>query len=373
MANAVGGLLRRPGSAVALADFPGVQIDDERLSAVLPEDARPLVLYAGAIHLEGPVWQPAARRLLWSDVPNRRLLAWRDDGRVEAVIDPTRFMNGNALSNDGSLVHCEHGRRCVSRSAADLQGEPEPIVTHFESRRLNSPNDVAVAPDGSIWFTDPIFGIVMPSQGEGLAEPELGHRSVYRFDLKTGTLGRMADFEQPNGLAFSPDGRTLYVSDTSRALGDAPGFSAGANHHVEVFDVGADGALSNRRFFCNTDHGCPDGLLVDPRGWLWVSAADGVHVWSADRRKLGFLPLPSVVTNLTLGGDDGRRLFITATKAPACSRSGVVIGAVSRSPIDANARRDRRPARARPARQTTRVAAASLTATSPHVLLCGRR
>ena len=305
-------LMRRPGPPVEALSFPGVQIDDERLMTALSPDARLLKLYEGAVHGEGPVWQSAFNRLLWSDVPNRRLLAWREDGQVDAAIDPTYFMNGNAVMRDGRVVHCEHGRRCMSRSVPNLRGQPEPLVTHFEGKRLNSPNDVAVALDGAIWFTDPIFGIIMPSQG-GLADPELDHRSVYRFDPDTGALGRMADFEQPNGLAFSPDGRTLYVSDTSLALREAPGHAAGAKHGIEAFDVGRDGSLSNRRFFCHADHGCPDGLLVDARGWVWTSAADGIHIWSASREKLGFIPVPAVVTNLTLGGADSRRLFITAT------------------------------------------------------------
>ena len=305
--------MRRPGPPNFVAGFLGVQIDDDRLIRVLPSDARPIALHEGAIHCEGPVWQASYNRLLWSDVPNRRLLAWHEDGHVEAVLDPTFFMNGNALAPDGRIVHCEHGRRCISRSEPDLRGEPEPIVTHYEGRRLNSPNDVALAPDGAIWFTDPIFGIVMPSQGS-LAEPELDHRSLYRFDPSTGALGRMADFEQPNGLAFSADGRRLYVSDTSRSLGEVPGFKAGAKHCIESFDVAADGALSNRALFCHTDHGYPDGFTVDSRGWVWTSAADGIHIWSPAREKLGFVPIPAVVSNLTLGGRDGRRLFIAATE-----------------------------------------------------------
>lgn len=308
-----GRLLRRAGPPDAVQDFAGVQIDDPRLAEVLAPDSRLYELHAGMIHAEGPVWQPAYRRLLWSDVPNRRLLAWSEDGRVEAAIDPTFFMNGNALLPDGRLVHCEHGRRCISRSRADLSGEPEPIVTHFEGKRLNSPNDVTVAPDGTVWFTDPIFGIVMPSQGS-LHEPALDHCSVYRFDPATGALGRMADFQQPNGVGFSPDGRTLYVSDTSLSLGEVPGFAPGPKHEIEAFDVAADGTLSNRRLFCHTDHGYPDGFVVDQRGWVWTSAADGVHIWSADRRKLGFIPVSATVSNLTFGGTDGRRLFLAATK-----------------------------------------------------------
>ena len=167
----------------------------------------------------------------------------------------------------------------------------------------------------------------MPSQGS-LAEPELDHRSVYRFDPANGPLGRMADFEQPNGLGFSPDGRMLYVSDTSRSLGEVPGMTAGPTHEIEAFDVGADGTLSNRRLFCHADHGFPDGFVVDRRGWVWTSAGDGVHIWSPDRRKLGFIPFSVVGRNLTFGGADGRRLFMAATDA--CWRS---ISPLKREPI----------------------------------------
>ncbi len=305
-------LLRRPGSATPVPLWRGVQIDDYRLAAVIAPDARLMTLYEGTLHGEGPAWQAKRGRLIWSDVPNRRLLGWYSDGRVEVVIDGTWFMNGNAIEDDGTLVHAEHGRRCISRGGDD-ERQPEPIVTHFEGKRINSPNDVAVAPDGTIWFTDPTFGIIMPNQG-ALAEPELDHRSVYRFDPATCSLGRMADFEQPNGLAFTADGATLYVSDTSLSLGEVPGHQAGAKHEIVAFDVAADGTLSNRRFFCHTDHGYPDGFKVDPRGWLWTSAADGVHIWSADRRKLGFIPTPAIVSNLSFGGEDGRRLFIAATQ-----------------------------------------------------------
>ena len=144
-------------------------------------------------------------RLVWSDVPNRRLLGWYPDGHVEVLIDGTWFMNGNAVEANGALVHCEHGRRCISRGG-DYDREPQPIVTHYQGKRINSPNDIAVAPDGTIWFTDPTFGIIMPNQG-ALAEPELDHRSVYRFDPRTGDLNRMADFEEPNGSPSPPMAR----------------------------------------------------------------------------------------------------------------------------------------------------------------------
>ena len=293
-------LLRRPGPPMPAPDFPGVQIDDSRLAEVLSPDTPLLVLYDQLLHGEGPIWDAARDRLVFSDIPGRRVLAWHPDGRVTVAIDAVPFVNGHALDRDGALIHCEHGRRCISRSVDD--SFPRPIVTHFEGRRLNTPNDVTVAADGAIWFTDPVFGLMFPRQG-CLAEPELDHRSLYRHDPTTGTLERMADFDQPNGVAFAPDGATLYVSDTSRSIG-------GPTHEVLAFDVGA--TLSNRRTFCRTDHGVPDGFLVDRRGWLWCTAGDGLHVYARDGRRLGFVPTPTTAANVALGGADGRRMFITA-------------------------------------------------------------
>ena len=123
----------------------------------------------------------------------------------------------------------------------------------------------------------------------------------------------MADFEQPNGLAFSPDGGTLYVSDTSLALNEIPGNQTGTQHKIEAFDVAGDGTLANRRFFCHTDHGCPDGFKVDPRGWVWTTAADGIHILAPDRTRLGYIPTPTVCANCAFGGNGMRRLFVAAT------------------------------------------------------------
>jgi len=307
--------LRRAGPPEATECFAGVQVDDECLTAVISPEAPLLRLYEGTLHGEGPVWQTTHQRLIWSDVANRRVLGWYPDGHVDVVIDATYFVNGNALDAEGRLIHCEHGRRCISRSNQDdTEGATlEPIVTHFGGKRLNSPNDLTIAADGTIWFSDPTFGILMPNQGS-LVEPELDHRSVYRFDTSTGRLQRMADFEQPNGLRFSPDGSTLYVSDTSLSLNEIPGPQKGTKHEIIAFDVAADGTLSNRRFFCHTDHGVPDGFIVDCRGWVWTTAADGIHIWSPDQRRLGFIPTPSVASNCVLGGERGLRLFIAATQ-----------------------------------------------------------
>jgi gluconolactonase len=305
-----GRILRRAGPPQPVSPFQGVQIDDPRLAEVLSADAPLLCLYEGTLHGEGPIWVPKDESLYWSDVPNRRLLRRHSDGQVTVAIDGTYFMNGNALDAEGRLVHCEHGRRCISRS--DGSGAAAPIITHFEDKRLNSPNDIAVAADGAIWFTDPTFGLLMPSQGS-LAETELDHRSVYRFDAVTRELRRMADFEQPNGLCFSPDNRTLYVSDTALSLNKIPGPQTGRTHEIQAFDVAVDGSLSGRRFFYHTDHGIPDGFVVDARGWVWTTAGDGIHIIAPDRTALGYIPTSAVCSNCKFGGPAMARLFITAT------------------------------------------------------------
>jgi len=309
MSLELGRLLREPGPSKPVDKFTGVEVHDPRLQAVLPADAEPQILYQFTLHGEGTVWDTPNGRLVWSDVPNRRLLAWYPDGHVEVVIDNTQFMNGNALEADGRLVHCEHGRRCISRS--DDRGGAEPIITHYHGKRLNSPNDVTVAADGAIWFTDPIFGLLMPNQGS-LVTPELDHRSVYRFDRQAQNLRRMADFEQPNGLFFSPDGRTLYVSDTARSLGEIIGGHERDTHEILAFDVGADATLSNRRLFCRTDHGYPDGFAVDARGWVWTTAGDGIHIYAPDRNRLGFFPTPAIPANCAFGGPGMKQLFVAA-------------------------------------------------------------
>ena len=295
-------LLRRPGPPRPLEGVGRVAVYDERLLEVVDPDAPLLCLYDQTTHAEGVVWDVRRDRLVWSDVVGRRVLGWYGDGRVEAIVDATQFANGNAVDRDGTLVHCEHGRRCISRS--DHDGVAVPFITHYRDKRFNSPNDIVCASDGALWFSDPTYGLRIARQG-WLAERELDHQSVYRYDPDTREVERMADFEQPNGLAFSPDGRTLYVSDTSQG-------SIGDKHEIAAFDVAPGGALSNRRLFRRIDPGLPDGFTVDGRGWIWTTSGNGVQVFDAEATPLGLIPTPNVCANCAFGGRDGQRLFIAA-------------------------------------------------------------
>ncbi|UMM09156.1 SMP-30/gluconolactonase/LRE family protein [Gluconobacter frateurii] len=300
----IGTFLRRAGAAEILGPIPGLSINDPLLAAVLDFDTPLLLLHEGTTHGEGPAWDAAGNRLIWSDVISRRLMAWHPDGHVHTVLDPTWFINGNALLPDGGMVHCEHGRRCVSLSRPGK--ETLPLITHYQGGRLNAPNDIVLGPDDTIWFTDPVFGISSPREGY-IADPELPHRSVYRYHRASATLTRMADLDQPNGLAFSPDGQTLYVSDTSRAIG-------GGTHSIQAFTVTRHGSLSEERPFYSVEHGVPDGFAIDHRGWVWTTAGDGIHILDSAGCLLGFVPLPYTPTNCTFGGQDNRRLFITCNQ-----------------------------------------------------------
>ncbi len=300
-AGITGNLLRPPGSPDRLDAGPIVYHDD-RLREVLDPRSPLLCLYEQASFSEGTVWDAARNRLVWSDVVGRRVLACYPDGCVRVVVDATAFINGNAVDRDGHLVHCEHGRRCISRS--DHDGEAEPFLTRFHGKRFNSPNDITLAPDGSLWFSDPTFGLSLPKQGS-LRAPDLDHRSVYRIDPDGAEVRRMADFEQPNGLEFSPDGTILYVSDTSIALG-------GDKHEIIAFDCATSGTLSNRRVFRVVEPGLPDGFAVDRRGWIWTTSKSGIQVFAADATPLGEIPTPTLCANCVFGGADSRRLFIAA-------------------------------------------------------------
>jgi len=262
-------------------------------------------LWTGGRWLEGPVYWPDAGMLVYSDIPNNRMLRWCDGDAVTVFRAPSNYANGNARDTDGRLVTCEHGGRRVTRTEHD--GTITVLADRFDGRRFNSPNDVVVSRDGAVWFTDPDYGIASDYEGYR-GESELGSNDVYRLPPDGGEPRLVAgDFVKPNGLAFSPDESTLYVSDTGR--GDGPD----GPPHIRRFSVGEHGALSGGEVFAVVDPPASDGFRVDERGNVWTSAGDGVHCYAPDGRLLGKVLVPERVSNVAFGGPDRNRLFITAT------------------------------------------------------------
>lgn len=288
-----GRILQGPREPQAIEVAPP-RVWDERLAAVLPSSSRLLALYEDATWAEGPVWWPAGDALVFSDVIGRRTLARRDDGSIVTFFDRSYFANGNAMDAEGRLVQAEHGRRAISRT--DANGT-EMLVDAFEGEPLNSPNDLVVASDGAIWFTDPTYGISDPREGYPAA-PSLDHTSVYRW--RDGEpLQRMIDLDQPNGLAFSRDEGTLYVAESN------------AEGLPRVVACSWDGeTLGAPRTFATVDAGIPDGFAVDSRDWLWISSEAGVVIVDETGARLGMIPTPHVASNCAFDTDE-KRLFIT--------------------------------------------------------------
>jgi gluconolactonase len=264
-------------------------------------------LYTGCRWAEGPAWLAAGRYLVWSDIPNDRMLRWDEtDGSVSVFRQPSLNSNGNTVDCEGRLVSCEHRTRCVSRTEFD--GSRRVLADRYEGKRFNSPNDVVVKSDGSIWFTDPSYGIDSDYEGDA-APSEIGSRNVYRIDPENGRVNVVAsDFEQPNGLAFSPDESLLYIADsglTHRVEGP---------RHLRRFTVSANGrTISGGEVFAVCPVNVYDGFRVDAQGNLWLSAGDGVHCHASDGSLLGKIRIPEPVANLCFGGPKLNRLFVCAS------------------------------------------------------------
>jgi len=262
-------------------------------------------LWTGARWLEGPAWFAAGRYLLFSDIPNERMLRWDEtDGSVSVFRQPSRNSNGNTVDGAGRLVTCEHLSRSVTRTEHD--GRVTTLAERFEGKRLNSPNDVVVKSDGSIWFTDPSYGILTDYEGVR-AEPEL-HCNVYRID-PDGALDIVADdFVKPNGLAFSPDEKFLYIADTG-ATHDPDG-----PRHIRKVELAADGrSLGASHVHAECTVGLFDGFRLDTAGRIWTSAGDGVHCLTPDGTLIGKVHVPETVANVAFGGPKRNRLFICGT------------------------------------------------------------
>ena len=281
------------------------EIIDPRFRALVNGNAHLDLLYTGARWSEGPAWFGAARSLVWSDIPNDRQLRYDEtDGSVSVFRSPANYSNGNTVDRQGRQVSCEHGARRVTRTEPD--GTIAVIADRFEGKRFNSPNDVVVKSDNSIWFTDPTYGI--DSDYEGHKSPsEIGRSNVYRVDPGTGAVTAViTDMIKPNGLAFSLDESKLYVADTGRTHGEQH------PKHIRVFDVKGN-TVSGGREFADCTFGLFDGFRLDVGGRIWTSAGDGVHCYEPDGTLIGKILVPEVVANVCFGGLKRNRLYICAT------------------------------------------------------------
>jgi gluconolactonase len=245
--------------------------------------------------LEGPTWHPDGF-LIFSDIPNNELKKWTKDGGVTSFRKPSQNANGNTIDLQGRLVTAEHSGRRISVTTKD--GGVNAVVDKCDGKKFNSPNDVVVKSDGTVWFTDPPYGLPRDQQKE-----QEGHY-VFRFDPRAGkTTVLIKDFDRPNGLVFSPDEKKLYVADS------------GQPRHIRVFDVNSDGTVSAGKVFCKIDKGGPDGIRCDAEGRVWSSAGDGVQIFAPDGSLIGKVLVPESPANLCFGGSDGKTLFITARKS----------------------------------------------------------
>jgi gluconolactonase len=287
---------------------PAVRVLDPRFAPYRLGNAAVERLYTGCRWAEGPVWFGDGRYLVWSDIPNNRMLRWlEDDGRVTVFRSPTHNTNGNTRDRQGRLISCEHDSRRVTRTEPD--GSITVLMDRFEGKRLNAPNDVVVKSDGSVWFTDPGYGILYNYEGHR-APFELPTR-VYRLDPETGAATVVVEGrERPNGLCFSPDESRLYLVDT----GVTP-------RPILVYDVVGGTRLANGRLFVDMSPGTSDGIRCDTDGNVWAAAGgggdgfDGVHVFAPDGTRIGQILLPEKCANLCFGGEKRNRLFMAASQS----------------------------------------------------------
>jgi gluconolactonase len=292
---------------MALALSSSFEVIDSRFSKLAFGNVHVEKLFTGCRWAEGPAWFAAGRYLVWSDIPNDRMLRWDEtDGSVSVFRQPAMNSNGHSVDREGRLVSCEHRGRCISRTGHD--GQRSVLADRFDGRRFNSPNDLVIKSDGSIWFTDPRYGIDSDYEGDA-APSEIGACNVYRLDPQSGRVSQVAsDFVQPNGLAFSPDESLLYIVDTGIT------HQPNGPHHVRRFRVAADGvSIAGGEVFATCPSGVYDGLRTDVHGNLWLSAGDGVHCHASDGALLGKILIPEVVANLCFGGPKLNRLFICGT------------------------------------------------------------
>ncbi len=288
---------------MAAEDF---EVLDDRFRACINPNAKLDVLATGFRWAEGPVWVPAWRSLIWSDIPNDRMMRWDEtNGVVSTFRSPAGLANGNTLDREGRLITFEHGGR-VSRTEPD--GSITVLADRFEGKRLNSPNDGVVKSDGTLWFTDPTYGIDSDYEGNKRVS-ELPTRNVYRLEPDTGRMTVLADdFVQPNGIAFSPDESLLYVADSgaTHIRPDGP-------RHIRRFRVVGGDRIEGGEIFATSPAGLFDGFRLDSDGRIWASSGDGVCVYDPDGTLIGRVLVPEVIANVAFGGPKRNYLFICGT------------------------------------------------------------
>jgi gluconolactonase len=283
------------------------EIFDERMRELLLPDSSLEQLATGATWSEGPVYLAKEDAVIWSDIPGNRLLRWSAREGLREFLKPAHFQNGHTLDLEGRILACSHGERAVLRLESD--GHWTTVVSHHQGKRLNSPNDIVVKSDGTIWFTDPDYGLIQPHEGYGGKSEQAGC-FVYRFDPRTNEMSAVVtDMQRPNGLAFSPDETLLYITDTS-ASHDANGF-----HHVRVYDITDERSAKNGRLFTKISPGLPDGFRLDIHGNLFISSEDSVQIYTSEATCLGKINVPEKVGNLTFGSSERNRLFIAASSS----------------------------------------------------------
>lgn len=283
----------------------GVQVMDSQAQALFLPDSRLQKLTTGVEWAEGIVYIAGLDGVVFSDVPNNKKYLYTKKDGLKVLMYPSYYSNGHAIDQDGTIIVAEHGRRAISRMNTD--GTVSVLVDPINGRRLNSPNDVIVKSDGTIWFSDPKYGILSDEEGHQ-AKSELSGEYIYRFDPATGDIQAVVtDTERPNGLAFSPNERTLYVSDTSATHKD------NGRHEIRAYAVDGVGNVGGGQTLVVVTPGLPDGFKVDKAGRIFTSADDGVHIYSADGKLLAKILVPETVGNLTFGGKNFDELYIAAS------------------------------------------------------------
>ena len=280
-------------SLVSFLTFALPVIADDGLDAILSKESKVAQIGTGYKFTEGPVWLPAKKILIFSDIPNSVHMQWKS-GEGDSKLRKVEATNGNLLDLDGNLLSCQHAGRNVIRWKAD--GTHEVLASKYEGKKLNSPNDLAIRSDGSIWFTDPTYGL-----GRSKAKQEIEGKYVYRLDPKSGAVTLVyADFDMPNGIAFSPDEKRVYISDTGKV------------GKIRAFDIKGDNTLSKVVF--ELDIRC-DGMCIDVKGNIYTTSSGGIHVFDKAGKKLGVIKTPEHPANVCFGGADYNNLFITARKS----------------------------------------------------------